>query len=126
FTAPMTPTVGQWCAYAPPGMVMTDTTTALAVTTTVVADGLRLTWTPPTDLEPALYQVYARRPNGINRELVAVLEADATRYDFVTAQPGSYQLVVAAVDAFGTALAVSEAATLETGAKVYLPVVAGK
>ncbi len=108
FTAPLTPTVGQWCTYAPPGMVMTDTVAALAVTTTVVADGLRLTWTPPADLEPALYQVYARRPNGINRELVAVLEADATGYDFITARPGSYQLVVAA------------------GAKVYLPVVAGE
>lgn len=126
FTAPLTPTVGQWCSYAPPGLVMTDTVAALAVTTTVVADGLRLTWTPPAALEPALYQVFVRRPNGINRELLAVLEADSTRYDFVTARPGSYQLVVAAVDAYGTALAVSEATTLQTGTKVYLPVVTGE
>ena len=123
FTAPMTPTVGQWCAYAPPGMVVSDTVATLAVATTVVDDGLRLTWTPPAGLEPALYQVYARRPNGINRELVAVLETSATSYDFAAARPGDYQLIVAAVDAYGTALALSDALPWQTGTKIYLPVV---
>jgi hypothetical protein len=123
FTAPMTPTVGQWCSYAPPGMVMTDTVAALAVTTTVAGNRLHLAWAPAADLEPALYQIYARRPNGINRELVAVLEADARSYDFTMPTSGPYELIVAAVDAYGAALAVSDGLPAQNGARLYLPVV---
>lgn len=123
FTTPMTPTVGQWCSYAPPGMVMTDTVTALAVETTVAGNRLQLAWTPPADLEPALYQIYARRPNGINRELVAVLEADARSYDFTMPTSGAYELIVAAVDAYGAALAVSDGLSAQSGVRLFLPVV---
>ena len=125
FTAPMTPTVGQWCSYTPPGVVMTDTVAALDVVTNTAAGALHLAWTEPADIDPALYQVYVRRPNGINRELVAVLEADARSYDFIAPKPGRYQTVVVAVDDYGTALAVSDALPWTSGAPIYLPLING-
>ena len=52
-----------------------------------------------------------------------MLEADARSYDFTMPTSGAYELIVAAVDAYGAALAVSDGLSAQSGVRLFLPVV---
>ena len=108
YTGPMTPTVGEWCNYVPLALVVDDTTPTLALSVASDGETVQLTWTPPAGSEPALYHVLACKPGGINQVLVAVVEPDQTTYSQDGLKPGNYEIVVAAVDVSGDALAVSQ------------------
>jgi len=125
YTAPRTPTIGAWCSYAPPGLVGAETAVSLTVAATTTSEGLLLTWSPPAGIEPALYQVMVRKPNGVNQVLVAALEANTLSYTLSPGKVGRYEVVVVAVDAAGFVQAIANPVQWDVGDSVqmYLPIV---
>lgn len=123
FTGPMTPTVGEWCNYTPPGVVETEDAPELAVTTHSQSNQLMLAWTAPQDVEPALYQVLVRKPGSIGQVLAAALEVDQLRYVLQAPDAGEYQVTVVAVDGTGTVVAASSAVAWAAGNSLFLPTI---
>src|SRR5690606_39038287 len=81
YTAPMTPTVGEWCNYVPPAVVISGTVEEIDLVAVPQQGGVRLTWSQPGASTPAAYHVLARKPDGINEVLLAIV--DATVQDYV-------------------------------------------
>ncbi len=62
YTGPMTSTVGEWCNYTPPGVVISDTIRRLIVTPRPMAGGVELTWQPPTnDIVYDFFEIFVRK-----------------------------------------------------------------
>lgn len=118
YTTPMTPTVGEWCNYVPPAVVVTGTVESIDLTATVLGNGLRLAWSQPGASTPAAYHVLVRRPDGISEGLLAIVEPDAQEYVIAEATNGTWSFRVVAVDPSESAVAISQAVQAST---LYLP-----
>lgn len=119
YTQPLTPTIGEWCTYTPPTVVISGTVETLPLTLQVIgASQVRLQWSAPVGGAPAAYHVLAHRPGGINEVLLAVVDAAALEYT-VTDAAGDWRFRVAAVDADDLTIALSASVAHH---QLYLPV----
>jgi hypothetical protein len=129
YTGPMTPTVGSWCNYAPPVLLVSDTVESLAttvITTAVAARGqFEVQWRAPATFAPAAYHLLVQRPNAINAQLAEVVAAPGVSYTFTDLEPGIYRVIVAAVDGDESVLALSESIVVQVPYRTYLPSVHG-
>ncbi|MBW7885732.1 MAG: fibronectin type III domain-containing protein [Caldilineaceae bacterium] len=107
YTGPMTPTVGQWCNYTPPAVVVSGTVESIELTLEPGDAAVTLAWTAPGGSTPAAYHILARKPGGVNQILLAVTGSDQSTYTITDLIPGAYTFVVAAVDENANALALS-------------------
>ena len=119
YTAPMTPTVGEWCNYVPPAVVISGTVEEIDLTAVPQQGGMRLAWSQPGASTPAAYHVLVRKPDGINEVLLAIVDATVQDYVVEGAANGTWLLRVAAVDESEAAVAISQEVQAST---IYLPV----
>lgn len=129
YTGPMTPTVGSWCNYAPPVLLVSDTVESLAtsvITTAVAAGGkFEVQWRAPATFAPAAYHLLVQRPNAINPQLAEVVAAPGASFTFTDLEPGIYRVIVAAVDGDESVLALSDSIVVQVPYRTYLPTVHG-
>ncbi len=127
YTEPMAPTVGQWCNYAPPSLVISDTVEVMTLQVEAVdAETLRLTWSPVPDATSGDYLVHARQPGDINWTQVASLPSSETAYELAVNPGELYRFILVATDVEGTIIAKSERVDWQAGGgdhHLYLPVV---
>jgi hypothetical protein len=74
YTTPLTPTVGAWCHYIPPAVVVTGTVEAISLTVSAVDESgtaLRLNWTESNDDTASGYEIYMQGPFDIDWVLLA-------------------------------------------------------
>ena len=119
YTTPMTPTVGEWCNYVPPAVVVAGSVESIDLTATAQGSGLRLVWSRPGASTPAAYHVLARKPDGISEVLLAIVEPDVQEFFITDTSNGTWTFRVAAVDAAESAVALSQEVQAST---LYLPV----
>jgi len=119
YTQPLTPTVGEWCTYTPPTVVISGTVETLPLTLQTTGAGqVRLQWSAPAGGAPVAYHVLAHRPGGVNEVLLAVVDAAVLEYTVADAA-GDWRFRVAAVDADDLTIALSASVAHH---QLYLPV----
>ena len=119
YTTPMTPTVGEWCNYAPPAVVVSGTVESIKLSAAVHDGGLHLAWSHPGASTPVAYHVLVRKQDGIGEVLLAVADAGVYEYLVKDAVNGTWLLRVVAVDETETAVALSQEVQASA---LYLPV----
>ena len=120
YAQPLTPTIGEWCTYTPPTVVISGTVETLPLTLqTPVAGQMRLQWSAPGGVTPAAYHILAHKPGGINEVLLAVVDAAALEYTVSDAGSGDWRFRVAALDADAQTVALSASVEYH---QLYLPV----
>ena len=119
YALPLQPTIGEWCRYTPPTVIISGTAETLPLALRVQAGAVaRLQWSAPAGSTPAAYHILARRPDGINEEVLAVLDATQQSYDLPVLTGGAWSFRVAALDEAEVTVALSESVGFET---LYLP-----
>lgn len=127
YAEPLTPTVGQWCHYTPPLVVLSETVEALTVTVTSLEDGVQLDWTPAEEADASEYQIYAQGPYNVRwvlRESLPPTQTTVTVFGLVPET--TYQFAIGAVDDEGITFARTEELEFTTPPaekKVFLPIV---
>lgn len=102
------PTVGNWCHYTPPSIVLEAEGELMAFSGEVTPErDILLTWDAPEEVDPAAYYLYGRVPLGVDLELLATLPATAADTLLADPFPGQYDLRIVAVDENGNPLAQS-------------------
>jgi hypothetical protein len=123
----LTPTIGNWCHYTPPSIVVAADAEALELASKV-EDGAEviLTWSAPQEADAAGYQLYGRLPLGIDLELIETLPGEANTTTLTDLFPGLYRMRVVAVDTNDVALAQSAEIelTIPWTDQLFLPIVA--
>lgn len=123
YTTPMTPTVGEWCNYAPPVAVVSDTVETIRLAAASQVDELRLVWSEPDISVPAAYHILGRKADGMGETLLAVVDPSVQEFVVDSVADGEKVFRVVAVDDAGVALAVSAEAQMSAQAlnALYLP-----
>jgi hypothetical protein len=129
YSAPRSPTVGEWCHYTPPALVEeADAAGApdlllLSAERASAASAL-LRWSPTANQDTAAYLVYVRGPYDLGWVQRASLPPSQTSFELSGLVPNaSYQLRIVASDTIGEALAQSEAISYRSAGAIYLPLV---
>lgn len=119
YAQPLTPTIGEWCTYTPPTVVISGTveTLPLALQTTSAGE-LRLQWSAPRGGAPTAYHILAHKPGGVNEVLLAVVDAGVLEYTLANSG-GDWRFRVAAIDADEQTIALSDSVAYH---QLYLPV----
>jgi hypothetical protein len=136
----LTPTVGNWCHYTPPSIVLDEDAEALPMTAELSgSNGVTLTWDEPTEADPSAYHLYGRLPLGIDLELLDVIPsgaealagsgyaaAEAVSVTLENLFPGEYTFLLVAVDEDDRPLAQSGeiGVAVEWAGEIFLPVIA--
>lgn len=122
YTKPLLPTVGQWCRYTPPAVVISDTATVISLTVTSAgADAAQLQWTGVAGAE--VYHVLVKLPESPAWVLAATAEADVLSSIQSKLSVGQHRFRIVALGGDDVVIAQSEATSYQNGAKLYLPVV---
>jgi hypothetical protein len=128
YTAPLTPTLGEWCQYIPPVVAADEVSETLTLTAAPGAAGVLLSWTPTTFDDATSYWVLTRRPRDVSWVVLDALPIAQTGYTapFPKAGETDEYTVVAQQDDLGVTLA--EANTVSytmppDPARNYLPLV---
>ena len=122
----LTPTIGNWCHYTPPSIVLDEESETLALQGEVNEAGeLVLDWSEPQETDAAGYQLFARLPFGIDLELIDTLPNAATAATLDDLLPGAYSLRIVAVDESDAALAQSNEIelTVPWASQLFLPLI---
>jgi len=138
YTLPMTPTVGEWCHYIPPAMVVTDTTEAIALTVRGIdetaedeadASAVQLDWTESNDDTATEYGVFVQGPFDIDWVLLATVPLTERSFTHEALEAGeTYRYMVLARGAGDAFVAQSNEAEWDVPAavpqrRVYMPIV---
>jgi hypothetical protein len=122
YTRPLPPTVGQWCRYTPPAVVISDTITVISLTVTSAGtDAVQLQWAGVDGAE--VYHVLVKHPDGPGWVLAATVEADVLSTIQSKLSVGLHTFRIVAFGDDGVVIAQSEATSYQYGAKLYLPIV---
>ncbi|HET9224415.1 MAG TPA: clostripain-related cysteine peptidase [Roseiflexaceae bacterium] len=122
YSAPLAPTVGEWCHYIPPTLVESPEAQTLAL----VAAGtgvstVRLTWSRAAEEQVAGYWVYIKNAYDIGWVAREIVPPNKLTIELQQLLPGSnYRFLVVAQDATGVTLAQSNEASWK---HIRLPVV---
>jgi hypothetical protein len=120
YAQPLPPTIGEWCTYTPPTVVISGTVETLPLALqTQVAGQVRLQWSAPDGATPAVYHILAHKPGGINAVLLAVVDAGVLEYTVTDADGGDWSFRVAALDTDEQTVALSASVEYH---QLYLPV----
>lgn len=130
YTTPMTPTVGEWCHYIPPAMVVTDTVEAISLTVSPVeaSEGaVQLDWTETNDDTATEYNVYVQGPFDVDWVLLAALPlSESTLLHEALESGATYQYMVLArsVDGFAAQSNAAEwsVPTAAPERQIYVPI----
>jgi hypothetical protein len=126
YSAPLPPTVGEWCHYIPPALVpgagleSLDLSVAGVDNTTV-----QLGWSATTEEDATGYWLYAKSSYDIGWVAQKIMPLSQTSLALPDLLPGSdYRFMIIAQDAAGVVLAESNEAMWKTfSGRMYLPVV---
>ncbi len=128
YTEPMTPTVGQWCNYTPPSLVISDTVESMLLDVDAITQtDLQLTWSEPPGTPVVDYLIHARQPGDISWTQLASLPTSETGYKLAVDPDGKHRFIVIAIDIDGTVVAKSDTVDWEGESppqQIYLPIVA--
>ncbi len=117
----MQPTIGEWCTYTPPTVVISGTVETLPLAIELTAGNpLHLQWTAPGGSTPTAYHILARKPTGIDEVLLAVVDGAENSYALPSLDGGAWSFRIAAVDESDLTVALSESVTFNV---LYLPAV---
>lgn len=121
-TEPFTPTVGQWCRYTPPSLVLAEDAVIVPLSTAPTGlDEVAFTW---DTVEGAIaYRLYLERPRRGGWVLAATLPAPMIGYAIDGFLPGIYAARLAAVDDDETVIAYSDPGQFTIDQHIWLPVV---
>lgn len=120
YAQPLTPTIGEWCTYTPPTVVISGTVETLPLTLqTPGASEIRLQWSAPRGGAPTAYHILAHKPGGVNEVLLAVVDAGVLEYTIAGTNDGDWRFRVAAIDADDQTIALSASVAYH---QLYLPV----
>lgn len=120
YAQPLTPTIGEWCTYTPPTVVISGTVETLPLTLQTLTPGqVRLQWVAPAGGAPTAYHILAHKPDGINEVLLAVVDAALLEYTINDIGSGAWSFRIAAVDADEQTIALSASVAYY---QLYLPV----
>ena len=124
----LTPTVGQWCQYIPPALVMGEETEIISLTVSADATNDRaalLQWEPTTDDNAVEYWVYAKGPYDVQwtvHERVPLSSTSSLQTGLVEGK--TYRYRVLAMDVAGDHVAQSNAVEWAAGGwRTFLPMV---
>ena len=127
YSEPLTPTVGTWCYYSPPSLVVDENAEALTLELAAAGDGVvTLNWSEAEDVDPVAHWVFAKGPLNVEREMIAALEADDYETTLTDLDAGLHRFMVAAVDSENVIIAQTEISdfVVERASYIYLPWVA--
>ncbi|NJN83214.1 MAG: hypothetical protein HC802_13645 [Caldilineaceae bacterium] len=140
YTAPLPPTVGEWCHYIPPVLATDGLTDTLQLTATESSAtesnaaesnaaessaGLELNWTETDEEKAAEYWLLSKKSDDVGWRLMAALPLTQTTYATSLPAPGeTQQFVVIAQDGLGAALARSNQVSWLADHQLYLPLIA--
>lgn len=120
YAQPLTPTIGEWCTYTPPTVVISGTVETLPLTLQTAGAGeMRLQWSAPRGGAPTAYHILAHKPGGVNEVLLAVVDAGVLEYTLSNSSGGDWRFRVAAIDADEQTVALSASVAYH---QLYLPV----
>jgi hypothetical protein len=127
YTAPLTPTLGEWCQYIPPALVTGEVTETLALDLQPSNGSLALSWTETSFDDAAGYWLMRRRESDVSWVVLAALPFSQTTYTADAPAAGeTHQFMVVAQDALGLTLAQSNSAQYTApGVRSFLPLVPG-
>lgn len=108
-----TPTVGQWCQYIPPMLVVMTETETLTLTVSVVnTDSVQLAWTPPDDSSANEYWLYAHDPYAVGWTVASVVPLSESTAALAELVRGDYRYRVVALNDEQTLIAQSNEVTV--------------
>lgn len=119
------PTVGEWCSYTPPSLVVADTVEVMPLTA-VQANTLTLTWGQPADDTVARYALFGRRPGDVSWTLLEWVAPDRQSLALAGLEEGDYRFTIAALNADDVYFAKSDSidvAVADPAGRVFLPIV---
>ncbi|MCB0129215.1 MAG: hypothetical protein KDD78_00135, partial [Caldilineaceae bacterium] len=123
YDADLIPTVGEWCSYTPPALVVDGEVETLDLAASVGPD-LALTWSSPVDDEAVTYGIFSRQPNDISWNLLTYVSAPQTDLTLADLPGGGYRFLVAALNADGLYFAKTDYVQVdlpEPATDLYLP-----
>lgn len=121
YTNPLPPTVGEWCRYMPPAVVLSDTVSGMALeVTSAEGTGALLTW--PAVPGAVEYMILAQNTATLGWRLQSIVPAPTTT-SAETALASPVRFRVAALDENGAIIALSAAAIWRAEVRLYLPLI---
>jgi fibronectin type III domain protein len=126
YSAPLPPTVGEWCHYIPPALVLGADLEPLDLSVAGVGNTtVHLTWSATAEEDATGYWLYVKSSYDIGWVAQKIMPLSQTSLELPDLLPGAdYRFMIVAQDAEGVALAKSNEAVWKTfSGRVYLPVV---
>jgi hypothetical protein len=126
YSAPLPPTVGEWCHYIPPALMSGDDLEQLDLNIAGVGNtAVQLTWDATSEQDAAGYWLYAKSSYDVGWVARSVVPLSQTSIELPDLLPGTdYRFMIVVPDTAGVALAESNEAAWKTfSGRVYLPVV---